>query len=158
MLVNVFADGLLQLGDAVKDATSDALHRQIAKEAFDHVQKGRTGGDPVHVKALVASEPLLHLWGLVGRVVVHDQMKLFVGRRAAVNEFEKPNPVPTIVSGYADVDHASVLGVHGGKQSSGSMPPSVVGHGPTTPLFPGQAVQELFKVKVVRVNTLNVRG
>src|ERR1022692_1904141 len=31
------------------------------------------------------------------------------------------------------------LGVHGGKQSSASMPLVVVGHGPTTPLFPGQA-------------------
>jgi hypothetical protein len=45
------------------------------------------------VKALVASEPLLHLWGFVGRVVVHDQMELLVRRRAVVNEFEKSNPV-----------------------------------------------------------------
>src|ERR1017187_10852392 len=47
------------------------------------------------------------LWGLVGRVVVHDQMELLVRRRAAVNEFEKPNPVATIVGGHADVDHAA---------------------------------------------------
>jgi hypothetical protein len=66
-------------------------------------------------------------------------MELLVRRRAAVNEFEKPNPVPTIVGGHADVDHAAVLGVHGGKQNSGSVPLVVVGHGPTTPLFPGQA-------------------
>jgi hypothetical protein len=93
----------------------------------------------VHVKALVTRQPPLHLWGLVGRVVVHDQMELFVGRGAAVNEFEKANPVPTIVGGHADVNHASVLSVHGGKQRSGAMPLVVVGHGPTTPLFPGQA-------------------
>src|ERR1035441_525796 len=41
-----------QRGDAMKDATPDALHRQIAKEAFEHVQPGRTGRDAVHVKAL----------------------------------------------------------------------------------------------------------
>src|ERR1017187_10355070 len=57
VFVNVLADGLLQLGDAMKDATPDALHRQIAKEAFDHVQPGRTGRDAVHVKALVAGQP-----------------------------------------------------------------------------------------------------
>ena len=86
--VHILAPGLLQFGHAMKDATPDALHRQITKEAFDPIQPGRTGGDPRKVKALVASQPLLHLGSLVGRVVIHDQMELLVWRRSAVNDFE----------------------------------------------------------------------
>jgi hypothetical protein len=31
-------------------------------------------------------------------------MELLAGRRAVVNEFEKPNPVPTIVGGHPEAE------------------------------------------------------
>src|ERR1700752_674526 len=126
-----------KLADTVKDPTPDALHRQIAKEAFDHVQPRGTGGDPGGVKTLAASQPLLHLWSFVSRVVVHDQMDCPVRRCAAFNEFEKPNPVPTIVCGHGDVNYASMSDVHGNDQSGGPVPLVVMGHGPAATLFPG---------------------
>ena len=69
VFVNVLADGLLQLGDAMK-ARPRRMRFTVTsrkKRWLHHVQPGRTGRDPVHVNALVvAGQPLLHLGGLVG--------------------------------------------------------------------------------------------
>src|SRR5580704_5682840 len=54
--------------------------------------------------------PALHCGMFVGRVVVHDQMKLLVIRSGIVNEAQELNPFLMPVSIQAHADHLAVVG------------------------------------------------
>ena len=85
VLGDVVVNGGDELVHAAKHAAAQALDGEIAKESLDHVQSRRRGRGEMNVEARVTIEPTLHSGMLVGGIVVHDEMKLFVLGSAAVN-------------------------------------------------------------------------
>jgi hypothetical protein len=64
----------LQLRDAAMDAAPQLFVRERGEPAFHEVQPGSIGGCEVDVKARALREPVPDQRGLVGAVVVHDQV------------------------------------------------------------------------------------
>ena len=52
--------------------------REVSKESLNHVEPGSTGRSEVNFEPRMALQPRLHSRVLVRRVVVHDQMQLFL--------------------------------------------------------------------------------
>ena len=78
VLRDVSFNGLDQLVDISKATASDLLLRDVSKEALDHVEPGSTGRSEVNFEPRMALQPGLHRRMFMRRVVVHDQMKLFL--------------------------------------------------------------------------------
>ena len=82
VLVEIVMDGGLQLRDALEDAAPDALAGDLGEEALDEVQPGRRSWNEVQREAWMPLQPCFHLIGLVGCVVVDDEMEVGVSRNA----------------------------------------------------------------------------
>jgi hypothetical protein len=73
-------------------AAFDLFLAQERKPAFDEVQPGRAGGREMEMKPRMANEPPAHARGLVGAVIVENEMHREVGwhlRVDGLKEFEK---------------------------------------------------------------------
>src|SRR4029077_5039871 len=88
--------------------------------ALDHVEPGSRSRSEVQTKALVALEPSLHRLGLVGGIVVDDQMQIEIGRGLPVDGFEEAQEFAMAMAGHALADDATVKHVEGGKQGGGA--------------------------------------
>ena len=86
--------------DALVDAAADQLVGQEAEPAFDLVDPGGAGRGEVHVEAGVAGQPGLDRRGLVGGVVVADQVHVELGGHGLVDGgqelLELDRPVPAV--------------------------------------------------------------
>src|SRR6266511_6309046 len=78
------------LFDAVVGGSAEFAGGQLAEPAFDEVQPGPAGGSEVQVEAGVGGQPLLDRRGLVGGVVVADQVQVQLGGGVLVDGFEEP--------------------------------------------------------------------
>ena len=65
-----------QLRDALEDAAPDTLAGDSGEEALDEVQPGRRSWNEVQREAWMPLQPCFHLIGLVGCVVVNDEMEV----------------------------------------------------------------------------------
>ena len=74
VVIDVVSERGDEFFDIAKDATAQPVLSQIPKEAFHHIQPGRTGEREVHVKTRVALEPALHAIVFVGAGVVTDHV------------------------------------------------------------------------------------
>jgi len=82
---DVFIDAGYQLSHAGEHAPAQSLVREIAEEAFHHVQPRCQGRREVHVEPRVLGQPLLHRRVLVGGVVVGNQVQRPVLGRLAID-------------------------------------------------------------------------
>ena len=87
MLLDIVVNRVDQLGNVFEDASSDALVCEISKESLDHVEPRGAGGSEVDMKAPMFGQPTLDLLMLVGGIVVHDQMEIFLFGGLLINEF-----------------------------------------------------------------------
>ena len=87
--VEVGADGLVQLDDGAEDAALQPLLGQGGEEALDGVDPGGRGWREVHVDARMPGQPSLHSLGLVGGVVVEDQVQVEPGRGLLIDQAEE---------------------------------------------------------------------
>ena len=62
---------------------------QLGEPAFDEVEPGRKGGGEVQVKAGMPEQPLLDRLGLVGGVVVQDQVEFEVLGDGGVDDLQE---------------------------------------------------------------------
>ena len=90
MLFEVVHDRGLQLGDGVEGAATDAFFGDLGEEALDQVEPGGGGRSEVQMEARMRREPASDLGGLMGGVVVEDQVKVEIGRRLLVDLLQKP--------------------------------------------------------------------
>ena len=74
VVFEVVHNGLLQLGDAFENAAANAFSGDLGEESLDHIEPGGGGRGEVQVEARVPPEPAFDRRGLVGGVVVDDQM------------------------------------------------------------------------------------
>ena len=80
VVLQVFHDGALEFGDALERAAPDTVSGDLGKEAFNHIEPRRRSRCEVEMEARVRLKPTLHAGGLMGGVVVSDQMKIETGR------------------------------------------------------------------------------
>lgn len=92
VMFDVIANRLFELRHATNHAVSQAVLRQVAEQAFDHVQPRTQGRREVPVKPRMLLEPRQHFRMLVCGVVVDDQMHIESRRRLGLDLFEKPDP------------------------------------------------------------------
>ena len=95
----------------MKNATPQALLGQVAKQTFHHVEPGGTGRGGVHVKAGMALQPAPHLGMFVGRIVVGNDVNLFVLGRLLVDLAQEREPILVCVAGAALTQHLAVQNV-----------------------------------------------
>src|ERR1035441_3508918 len=74
VMIDVVEHGADQFLHAAKGCAAQAILRQVAEEAFYHVQPRTAGRREVHMEAGMAAEPAFHLGMLVGGIVVDDQI------------------------------------------------------------------------------------
>ena len=79
VVFEVFHDGALEFGDTLEGTAADAVSGYLGEEALDHVEPGSRGWCEVQMEAGMPLEPTLHRGGLVGGIVVNDQMKVEIG-------------------------------------------------------------------------------
>ena len=93
MDVDVVPDGHDELFEILENAAPDAVMRDVAEEAFHHVEPGCRGRRKAHVESFVFFQPALHSFMLVGRVVVADQIDFLVGRHGLIDQTQKLEPL-----------------------------------------------------------------
>src|SRR3954468_3869839 len=99
VVVEIGHDGLLQFVDALEDAASDALAGDLGKEPLDHVEPRAGSGREVQVKSRMPLEPALYRGGLVGGIIVGDEMQVEIGRCPFVDGAEEAEEFAMPVTG-----------------------------------------------------------
>ena len=114
---------------------SSATLLKAAPDAFagdlgeDHIEPGRRGRRDVEMEARMRLEPALHGRGLVGGIVIDDQMKVEIGRGLLIDQLEKAQELAVPMARHARSDHLSVQHVERRKQGRGAVALVVVRHG-----------------------------
>ena len=88
-LIEVLVDCSLQTSDGVEAATPYPLAREGGEERFDRIQPGAGCRREVEGPARMPREPGLHLWMLMGGVVVDDSLNNPAGWHCALDGIEK---------------------------------------------------------------------
>ena len=83
---DVVLDGLLEFPNIVKNAAAYAFVGEVSEEAFYLVEPGGTGGSEMQMEARMLLEPGPYLGGFMRRVVVQDQVDVFVVRCLLVDQ------------------------------------------------------------------------
>lgn len=83
----VIVDRLFTVVNAAKDSVADAVARDVAKPAFDHIQPRTACRDEV----LVPLQPALNVRMFVRGIVVDNQMQIPIRWSFSVNLLQKPN-------------------------------------------------------------------
>src|SRR5262249_33869709 len=109
------------------------------EEAFDKVDPGRGSRREVQLEAGMLGEPGLHFLGLMGRVVVDDEMKVEGLRHHPVDLFEEANGLVGAWARQAFSKQLAGLDIKSGKESRGAVALIVVRHRAGTTLLQGQA-------------------
>ena len=109
------------------------------EEAFDHVEPGSRGRREVQVEAGMRLEPALYRRGLMGGIVVDDEMEIETGGGLLVDQFEKAQELAMSMARHASPDDLAVQHVQRREQGGGAVALVVVGHGAGAPLLHGQS-------------------
>ena len=89
MAVDIVANGHNQFFQVPEDPSLQPIRGEVTKEALDHVQPGRARRREVHVEARVSLYPSLHGRMFMSRVVVADDVNLFVARCHPMDVFQE---------------------------------------------------------------------
>src|SRR6202163_441067 len=91
------------------------------KEALDLVEPGTAGRRQMHVPTRPAVKPVADGGGLVGCVVIDDQMHVKISRHGAPDLVEELAELDGAVAPVAFSDHSAGGNVEGGKQRGGAV-------------------------------------
>ena len=129
VVIDVFHDGSLELGNAFEDASSaDAVAGNLGEEPLDHIEPGCRGGHEVQVEAGMLFKPALYGGGLMCGVVIGNQMQIGTGRDLLIDLPEKVEELLRPVPRQASADDLAIEHVQRCKQRSGFIALLVVLH------------------------------
>ena len=100
--------------------------REVGEEALDLVDPGATLGSEVQMEARVSQQPALDQRGLVGPVVVEDEMDLQFLRHVVVDRVEKLSKLDAAVASMMLGDDLAALDVERGEERRGAVTDVVV--------------------------------
>ena len=109
------------LSRLLEEAAPQAIDREITEEALEHVQPGSGGGSEVEVEARVLREPATHLFVLVGGAVFHDEVELFSGRGAGVDQPQDARSFLVTMALLAGANNLAVGQVERGEERGRAM-------------------------------------
>src|SRR6516225_6990313 len=89
-------------------AAADPVAGDLGKEALDHIEPGSRGRCEVQMEARMGLEPALNGSGLVGGIIIDDQMQVEVGRGPLVDLLEKTQELPMPMARHASPDDLAV--------------------------------------------------
>src|ERR1039457_5008693 len=135
VVVEIVHDGLLQFVDAFEDAAADALSGDLGKEPLDHVEPRAGSGREVQMKARMPFEPALYRGGLVGGIIVDDEMQVEMGQRAFVDGLEEAEELAMPVARHAFAHDGAVEHVESREQGRGTVALVVMRHRPAAALL-----------------------
>ncbi len=109
--IDVAQDGVLEFAGASEDTTSELFFGESGEPSLDEIEPRRTGWGEVEVKTRALEKPTLDDLGLVGLIVVEDEVDVEIVRDGSIDgveEFSELNrTVPFVTFGY----DLSALGV-----------------------------------------------
>src|SRR5437762_3018704 len=97
-------DRLLEVGNAPEDAASDALARDLGKEALNEIEPGCARRREVQMEAWMLGKPRLHLGRLVRPVVVEHEMYVEVLLHAPIDPPQEADELLGTVTRLAFAD------------------------------------------------------
>jgi hypothetical protein len=136
--IDVVTDGGDHLFEILEDSAADLVCGQIAKEALDHIEPGGGGGREAHVETPVAGKLALHAWMLVGRVVVADEVDLFLFLYRFVDHTQEAQPFLMAMPLLAEPIDFTSRGIEGGEQGGCAIALVIVRHSCATALLQRQ--------------------
>ena len=108
MVFDVTHNGFHQGWNILESPAPDSFIRDLPEPALHHVQPRAGSRDKMKVETEVLAQPGFDPWMFVGRVVVHDEMQVQVGRRLRVDELEEADKLLMPVSRHAIADDFAI--------------------------------------------------
>src|SRR5665647_2465589 len=121
------ADVGAQLAHRTVDAAARLARGQLGEPALDEVQPRGAGGGEVQREARMGEQPAPHRRGLVGGVVVEDEVDLKVGRDLTLERCQEALELDRAMAGVRRADHLAGGGVERREQAAGAVALIVVG-------------------------------
>src|SRR5262245_38460256 len=137
MAVEIGVDGTLELGHARKCAASNALLRDLGKEALHQIEPRSAGRREVQMETAMLAEPTLHRLRFVRPVVVEHKMDVEVGLHAPIDALEEADELFGAMPRMALADDEAPLHIERGEQRRGTVALVIVGHRRRTALLQG---------------------
>src|SRR3954462_3636459 len=126
MVVEKGRDGGFEVLNTAMNAAADLLIGQRGKEALDLVQPGTAGRGQMHMPARPLRQPIADQRGLVGGIVVPDQMHVEIARHAGFDLIEELAEFLCPMARLALADHRAGGDIERGEQRGRAMPGIVV--------------------------------
>ena len=126
VLLDERGDRVMQRGDAAVDAAAELPLGEQGEEALDLIEPGGAGRGMVDVPVRALEQPVAHGRGLVGGVVVHDEMDVDIGRDICLDRIEEAAELSRPVPGEAFADHSAGDDVECREQRGRAVPLVVV--------------------------------
>ena len=99
------------------DAAADLLFGDGGEEALDLIDPGTGGRREVNMPSRPRAQPFSDRLGLVGGVIVHDQVDVEIGRDIAFDLAQEAQELASAMAGIAAPDDLAGGGVESGEQA-----------------------------------------
>lgn len=120
-------DGLLELARGTMGSAADAGLCEGGEPALDLIDPGSRGRGEMNMKSRTSSKPGADRCGLVGAVVVHDQMDVQIRRNTLLDGVQKAQEFGGPVSRLRLTDDLTGGDIERSEQRRGAMTHVVVG-------------------------------
>jgi len=127
VVVDELGNGGFQGRNTAVNASLDLACGQLCEEAFDLVEPGGPRWGQVSMPVGPLGEPVADPVGLMGGVIVHDDMNIEVLRYGSLDPIEEPPELGRAMSPIALADDPPGSDVEGGEQGRDAIPCIVVG-------------------------------
>src|SRR5580700_2369344 len=121
VVFEVRADGVLQFAGAAVNPAAQLPFGEQRKPALDQVEPGAAGRSEVQMEARMAQEPALDGRGLMGAVIIEDQVQLQFIRHRGVDGGKEAAKLDRAMALMELTDHGAGLSVERGEQVDGAV-------------------------------------
>ena len=115
VVFEVSTDRSFQFAGAAVSPAAQLLFGEQREPALDQVEPGAAGRGEVQMEARMAQQPALDGRGLVGAVIIEDQVQLQFTRHRGVDGFKEAAKLDRAVTAMELADHGAGLGVERGE-------------------------------------------
>ena len=125
--LQVVPDRGFEFAGAAEGAAANSLVGQRPEPALDQINPGGAGGSEVHLEARPLGQPVADKRGLVGSVIVHNQVDRERLGDIGVDGVEEFTELYRAMATMTLTDHGAGFAVERGEQAGGAMAGVIVG-------------------------------